>query len=105
MILLSLLRSKHCDGGLLRSVSIYFRSIKTNGYSMLHLHCLIRFKGVLHLPTLYTKIQGIKEFYMRLLAFLEYIIKCSIKYNALSDTLHHTCSDTRKANTIKNFMA
>lgn len=72
---------------------------------MLYLHCLIQFKRVSHLPILHTKIQGNKEFCMKLLAFLESIIKCFIKYNALSDTLHHTCSNTQEANTIKNFTA
>ena len=86
-------------------MSIYFGIIETNGYDMLHLHCLVWLKRALYLPTLYAKIQDNKDFYVRLLAFLECIIKFSTNDNTLSDVLHYTCFNTHEANTTEDFMA
>lgn len=55
-VLLSLIASEQCDNSLLGPVLIYFRTVKTNGYGTLYLHCLIWLKGALHLPTLRVKI-------------------------------------------------
>ena len=42
---------------------------------------------------------------MRLLVFLEHIIKCPAKDDTLSDVLHHAYPNARGANTTKNFIA
>lgn len=42
---------------------------------------------------------------MRLLAFLEHIIKCSAKDDILSVILYYTCPDTCEANTTEDFTA
>lgn len=105
MILLSLFISEHYDKGLFRLVSTYFEIVKINNYNIFYLYYLIWLKKVLHLLILYTKIQENKDFHIRLLVFLEYIIKCSIKDNAFSDTLHHICFNICKVNITKDFMA
>ena len=62
-------------------------------------------KKTSYLPTLYAKILKNKKFFMKLLAFLKYIIKYSAKYNAFFDILHHVYLTTHKVNIIKNFTA
>ena len=104
-VLLSLFASGSRDGGLLGPVSTYFGTVETNGRGMLHLHCLVWLKGASHLPTLRAKIQGNEDFRVRLLAFLEHIIKCSANDDAPSDALHHACPDAREANTTEDFTA
>ena len=42
---------------------------------------------------------------MRLLAFLESIIKYSTNDDTLSDALHHACPNVRKANITEDFTA
>lgn len=42
---------------------------------------------------------------MRLLTFLEHIMKCSTKDDTPSDILHHASSDMREANIIEDFIA
>ena len=93
------------NGGLLGPISTYFGIIETNAHSILHFYCFVWLKRESHLPTLHIKIQENKDFYMRLLAFLEYIIKSCTNNNASFDTLHHTCLDVYKANTVKDFTA
>ena len=62
-------------------------------------------KETLHLLTLHVKIRENKEFYMRLLAFIKYIIKCSAKNDVPSNILHYTCFNEYKTNITKDFMA
>ena len=104
-ILLSLFASKYCDGSLLKPISTYFDMIKINGCNMFYLHYLVWLKKESYLLTLYAKIQENKDFCMRLLAFLEHIIKCSANDDIFSDALHYSCFDAYKANTIKDFIA
>lgn len=68
-VLLFLLANRCHDEGLLGPILTYFGIVKTGVYGMLYLHCLVWLKGALHLPNLYAKIQGNKDFGMRLLAF------------------------------------
>lgn len=103
--LLSLFASESCDGGLLKPVLTYFDTIKTNDYGMLYLHCLVWLKQASYLPILRAKIQGNKNFGVRLLAFPEYIIKCSANNNTFYDALHHIYPDTRKTNITEHFTA
>lgn len=42
---------------------------------------------------------------MRLLAFLEHIIKYSVNIDARSDALHHICPNACETNTTEDFMA
>lgn len=72
---------------------------------LLHLYCLVWLKGASHLPTLRTKIQSNKDFCMRLLAFLEHIIKYFTNNDTLFNALYHTYPDAREANTIEDFTA
>lgn len=102
-ILQTLFASEHRHRDWLGSVLTYFGTIKTNGRNMLYLYYLFWLKKASHLLTLHGKIYKNKDFCMRLLAFLEYIIKCSAKDNAFFGVLHHTCFDTHEANTIKDF--
>lgn len=104
-VLLSLFVSQYHDSGLLGPVLIYFGIVETNSCDMLYLHCLVWLKRASHLLTLHVKIQENEEFHIRLLAFLEYIIKCLAKNDALSDILHHACPNTREANTTQDFTA
>ena len=55
------------------------------------------------MPILYAKIQRNKDFCMRLLTFLEHIIKCFAKNDAFSDILHRVCFNTHEANITKDF--
>lgn len=103
-VLLSLFVSEYCDRGLFGLISTYFEIIKTNSCNMLYLYCLIWLKRASHLLTLHTKIQGNEDFCMKLLAFLENIIKCSAKDDASFDTLYHACPNMHEGNNIKNFM-
>lgn len=104
-VLLSLFASGSCDGGLLRSVSIYFGIVEINGCGIVHLHCLVWLKGASHLPILRAKIQGNEDFRVRLLIFLEYIIKYSTNNDIFSDAFHPAYPDIYETNTIKNFRA
>ena len=54
---------------------------------------------------MHTKIRENEEFYIRLHAFSEYIIKYSAKDDAPSNVLYHVCPNAREANTIEDFMA
>lgn len=103
-VLLFLFISRSCNRSLLRLILTYIDIIKINGCSILYLHYLVWLKEISHLLILHTKIQSNKDFYIRLLTFLEYIIKCSANNNVSFNTLHHACSDMHKVNTIKNFM-
>lgn len=105
MVLLSLFVSECHDGGLLRLVSTYFGMVETNSRNMFYLYYLVWLKKASYLPTLRAKIQDIKDFRMRLLLFLEHIIKCFVNNNLPSDALHHACPDICEANITKNFMA
>lgn len=104
-VLLSMFASQYRDNDLLEPVLIYFGIVETNSHVILHLHCLVWFKRVSHLSILPTKIRKNEEFYIKLLAFLEHIIKCSTNNVALFDVLHHICPNACVANTIKDFMA
>lgn len=74
-ILLLLFASKYCNKDLLRLILIYFEIVKLNNYNMHYLSFLFCLKKLLHLPTLHIKIKKNKDFCIKLLAFLEHIIK------------------------------
>lgn len=105
-VLLSLFVSEYCDSGLLEPISTYFGTVETNSCGILHLYYLFWLKEVLHLPTaLCAKIRENEEFCMRLLVFLEYIIKCSVKDDFFSNILHHIYLNGCKTNIIEDFLA
>lgn len=78
-VLLSLFASEHYNGNLLGLVSIYFEIVKTNCHSIFYLYCLVWLKETSHLSILRPKIWENKKFCIRLLVFLEHIIKYSAK--------------------------
>lgn len=81
-VLLSLFTCKHLNRGLLGPRFTCFGMVKIDGYNIFYLHCFVWLTKVSYLPILYTKTQENKVFCMRLLAFLEYIIKCFVKNKA-----------------------
>lgn len=103
VVLLFLFSNKYYVEDLFGLISIYFKTIKINDYSIFYLHCLIWLNWILYLSTLYTKIQENKDFYMRLLVFLEYIIKYFIKNNVA--ILQYACFDAKKTNIVKEFIS
>lgn len=104
-ILLSLFTIEHYDKGLLKAVLKYFRIVKINYYNIYYLYYLIWLKKISYLPTLYAKIYKNKDFYMKLLVFLKYIIKCFTKNHFLFNTLHYSCFNICKINITKDFIA
>lgn len=104
-ILLFLFGSELYDGGLLRPVLMNFGTIKTNDCNILYLHYFVWLKEASHLLILCKKIQENIKFCMKLLAFLEYIIKCYLKNDVFSNALYHTYPDARETNITKNFIA
>lgn len=61
-------------------------------------------KKTLYLQILYAKTLKNKDFYIRLLVFLKYIIKCSVIDNISYNVLYHTCFNIYKVNIIKDFI-
>lgn len=104
-VLLSLFVSEYHDGGLWGPVPTYLGTIKINDRDIFYLPCLVWLKKASHLPTLRIKIRENEEFCIRLLAFLEYIIKCFAKNDAPFDILHHTYFNVYRANITKDFTA
>ncbi len=47
-ILMSLFDVGQTEGGLLGPILNYFNTVEMNGHGMLHLHCLVWLKGILH---------------------------------------------------------
>ncbi len=72
---------------LLWPISNYFDTVETNSHGMLHLHCLMWLKGVLHLAILWMQLQSNDKFRPKLLSFLEHIIKYSASQNPHFQTL------------------
>ncbi len=56
VIFMSLFGVGQTERGLLGPISNYFGTVETNGRGMLHLHCLVWLKGVLHLAMLRTQL-------------------------------------------------
>ncbi len=67
-IFMSLFCAGQTEGRLLELISNYFGIVKTNSRRMLHLHCLVWLKDVLHLATLQTQLQSNNEFRQKLLS-------------------------------------
>lgn len=59
-------------------VSAYFGTIETNGWRMLHFHCLVCLKRIFSFSNLHKKIIDKDKFKTRLLLFLDQIIKCEL---------------------------
>ncbi len=100
---MSLFDAGQTKGGLLGSISNYFSTVETNVYGMLHLHCLMWLKGVLHLAILRTQLQSNNEFCQKLLSFLEYIIKYLASQNPHFQTLDQACLNANDPITIPEF--
>lgn len=66
---------------LLGLVSNYFAIIETNGHGMLHLHYLVWLKEVTPLVTIRSQTQDNHEFFQRLFAIFDHIIKYSASLN------------------------
>lgn len=78
VVFISLFAISQLERGLQGPITNYFVTIETNSHGILHLHCLIWWKSVLHLVTLCSQIQNNYEFNQKLFLFLEYVIKYSI---------------------------
>lgn len=103
-VLLSLFVSRYHNRNLLKLALIYFVIIKINGCNMLYLYCLFYLKEVSYLPIFCKKIWENKDFCIKLLTILEYIIKCSTNNNVFYDALYYACLDAHKVNTIEYFI-
>ncbi len=86
-IFISFVDASQIDVRLLGSISNYFGTVEMNGHRMLHLHCLMWLKGVLHLAILQTQLQSNDKFCQNLFLFLKHIIKCSTSQNPHFQTL------------------
>lgn len=73
-----LLRAGSSDGGLFGPISTYFGMVETNGRGILHLHCLVWFKGMSSFSDLRRKIVDEDGFKAWLLSFLDQVIRCEL---------------------------
>ncbi len=73
-----LLRAGSSNGGLFGPVSAYFGTVESNGRGMLHLHCLVWLKGLSSFSNLCRKIADEDGFKIRLLSFLNQVIRCEL---------------------------
>ena len=70
---------------------------------MFYLHCLAKLQGALYLLIFYIKFQKKKDFYIRLLAFLKFIIKYFRKNNIFCYILYYNYFYIHETNIIKNY--
>ena len=89
--------------GLLGPILNYFSTVETNNRGMLHLHCLVWLKGVLHLVILQMQLQSNDEFHKKLFSFLEHIIKWSVSQNPYLQTLDQACPNNNDSITTSQF--
>lgn len=82
---------------LLGLVSNYFAIIETNGHGMLHLHYLVWLKEVTPLVTIRSQIQDNHEFFQRLFAIFDHIIKYSASLNPHLETIYQICSNVNNS--------
>ncbi len=73
-----LFRAGSSESGFFGPVSAYFRTVETNGRSMLHLYYLVWLKGMSSFSDLHKKIAGEDQFKTRLLSFLDQVIRCEL---------------------------
>ena len=90
--------------GLLGPISNYFGIVEINTCEILHLHCFVWLKGVLHFVILQTQLQSNNKFREKLLLFLEHIIKCSASQNLHLQTLDQACPNANDPITTQQFI-
>ena len=82
-----LLRAESSNGGIFVLISAYFGTIETNGRGMLHLHCLVWLKRISSFFNLQRKVVDEDGFKIRLLSFLDQVIRCELIFVDINQVL------------------
>ncbi len=98
-----LLRVRSRDSSFFGHASVYFRTVETNGWSILYLHCLVWLKERSSFSDLCRNIADKDRFKTRLLLFLDQVIRCKLTPMDTNQVLPEVGSSTLAAKNASIF--